>query len=124
MMIEIPGVFSPAEAAQLVERLRAAQWVDGRATAGAQSRRVKENRQLDGDDPLAREIGDEIIRRLAQNAVFMSAALPRRIYPPLFNRYAGGVSFGYHVDNAVRGVRASRERVRTDLSATLVTSSR
>ncbi|VWD13067.1 PKHD-type hydroxylase [Burkholderia lata] len=119
MMIEIPGVFSPAEAAQLVERLRAAQWIDGRATAGAQSRRVKENRQLDSDDPLAREIGDEIIRRLAQNAVFMSAALPKRIYPPLFNRYAGGESFGYHVDNAVRGIRASRERVRTDLSATL-----
>ncbi|CAG9202871.1 PKHD-type hydroxylase PSP6_v1_210260 [Paraburkholderia tropica] len=119
MIVEIPGVFSPQESKVLVERLRAAQWIDGKATAGAQSQRVKHNRQLAGDDPLAREIGDEIIDRLAKDAVFMSAALPKRIYPPLFNSYAGGESFGFHIDNAVRGIRASRERVRTDLSATL-----
>lgn len=122
MMIEIPGVFSPEEVHAIVARLQAAQWVDGRETAGAQSQRVKANRQLAADDPLARELGDEIIRRLAQNAVFMSAALPKRIYPPLFNRYAGGEAFGFHIDNAVRGIRTSRERVRTDLSATLFLS--
>lgn len=122
MIVEIPGVFSPQEAQMLVEKLRATSWIDGKATAGAQSQRVKHNRQLDGDNPLGREIGDEIINRLAKDAVFMSAALPKRIYPPLFNRYGMGESFGFHIDNAVRGIRASRERVRTDLSATLFLS--
>lgn len=119
MMVEIPGVFSPDEVRERVAGLRAANWVDGRVTAGAQSQKVKHNRQVAGDDPLGRRLGDEIINRLAENAVFMSAALPKRIYPPLFNCYAGGESFGFHIDNAVRGIRASRERVRTDLSATL-----
>ncbi|WP_322068944.1 Fe2+-dependent dioxygenase [Paraburkholderia bannensis] len=122
MIVEIPGVFSPQEAQVLVEKLRATSWIDGKVTAGAQSQRVKHNRQLDGDNPLGREIGDEIINRLAKDAVFMSAALPKRIYPPLFNRYGIGESFGFHIDNAVRGIRASRERVRTDLSATLFLS--
>ena len=122
MIVEIPGVFSPQESKGLVERLRAAPWIDGKVTAGAQSQRVKQNRQLAGDDPLAREIGGEIVDRLAKDAVFMSAALPKRIYPPLFNCYAGGEAFGFHIDNAVRGIRASRERVRTDLSATLFLS--
>ncbi|VVD68688.1 Fe2+-dependent dioxygenase [Pandoraea pneumonica] len=119
MMIEIPGVFSPDEARQLCQQMQAQSWVDGKATAGMQSAQAKENRQLAEDDPWARRIGEEILRRLSQNAVFMSAALPRRIYPPLFNRYEGGEAFGYHVDNAVRGIKGVRERVRTDLSATL-----
>ncbi|WP_087687774.1 Fe2+-dependent dioxygenase [Pandoraea sp. PE-S2R-1] len=119
MMIEIPGVFSRDEARQLCEQLQAQSWVDGKATAGMQSAQAKENRQLAEDDPWARRIGEEILRRLSQDAVFMSAALPRRIYPPLFNRYEGGEAFGYHVDNAVRGIKGVRERVRTDLSATL-----
>lgn len=122
MMVSVPGVFQPAEIASIRRRLLAASWVDGKATAGQQSRQVKHNRQLADDDPLARELGDVIIDRLARDAVFMSAALPRRIYPPLFNRYGPGESFGFHIDNAVRGVRASRERVRTDLSATLFLS--
>jgi PKHD-type hydroxylase len=119
MIVEVPRVFSPAETEQIVARLRAAEWIDGKATAGAQSQRVKSNRQLASDDVLGKQMGQEIIDRLAQNAVFMSAALPKRIYPPLFNRYAGGEAFGFHIDNAIRGVRASRERVRTDLSVTL-----
>jgi len=119
MMIEIPGVFSPDEARQLCQQMQAQAWVDGKATAGMQSAQAKENRQLAEDDPWARRIGEEILRRLSQDAVFMSAALPRRIYPPLFNRYEGGEAFGYHVDNAVRGIKGVRERVRTDLSATL-----
>lgn len=119
MMIEIPGVFSPEEARQLCQQMQAQSWVDGKATAGMLSAQAKENRQLAEDDPWARRIGEEILRRLSQDAVFMSAALPRRIYPPLFNRYEGGEAFGYHVDNAVRGIKGVRERVRTDLSATL-----
>lgn len=122
MMVTVPEVFSPAEVKQVMARLLAADWVDGKATAGQQSRLVKHNRQLADGSALARELGDAIIDRLAQNAVFMSAALPRKIYPPLFNRYGAGESFGFHIDNAVRGVRASRERVRTDLSATLFLS--
>lgn len=122
MMIEIPALFTPEEARILCEQMREREWVDGKATAGMQSAQAKENRQLSEDDPWARSIGDEIIRRLTQNAVFMSAALPRRLFPPLFNRYAGGENFGYHVDNAVRGIKGVRERVRTDMSATLFLS--
>ena len=119
MMIEIPAVFSRDEARALCEQLQARSWVDGKATAGMQSAQAKENRQLAEDDPWGQRLGEEILRRLSQDAVFMSAALPRRIYPPLFNRYEGGEAFGYHVDNAVRGIKGVRERVRTDLSATL-----
>ncbi|MDQ8033100.1 MAG: Fe2+-dependent dioxygenase [Bordetella sp.] len=122
MMVTVPEVFTRDEAKSLREQLLAADWVDGRQTAGQQSAQVKHNRQLAAEDPLAARIGQHIIDRLAQHAVFMSAALPARIYPPLFNQYAGGETFGAHVDNAIRGVRASRERVRTDLSATLFLS--
>ncbi|VVD62567.1 Fe2+-dependent dioxygenase [Pandoraea anhela] len=119
MMIEIPAVFSRDEARALCEQLQTQTWIDGKATAGMQSAQAKENRQLAEDDPWGQRLGGEILRRLSQDAVFMSAALPRRIYPPLFNRYEGGEAFGYHVDNAVRGIKGVRERVRTDLSATL-----
>ena len=94
-------------------------WIDGKATAGVQSAQAKRNRQLDEDNPVARQLGDLILRRLSDNPLFMSAALPKRIYPPLFNRYGGGEGFGFHVDNAIRGIKGVRERVRTDLSATL-----
>jgi PKHD-type hydroxylase len=119
MMITIPDVFSTSEAKALCARLDQAQWIDGKTTAGVQSAQVKYNHQLNEDDPLARSVGDEIVRRITQDAVVMSFALPRRIYPPLFNRYTGGESFGFHVDNAVRGIKGVRERVRTDISATL-----
>lgn len=122
MMIEIPAVFSRDEALALGEQMLAQPWVDGKATAGLQSARSKENRQLDEDNPWGRRVGEEIIRRLTGDAVFMSAALPRRLYPPLFNRYEGGEAFGFHIDNAVRGIKGVRERVRTDLSATLFLS--
>lgn len=119
MLIEIPALFTPAEAAGLRERLRAADWVDGKVTAGAQSSQVKRNQQLPEGGELARVLGEEILRRLAVNGLFMAAALPERIYPPLFNRYAPGHDFGDHVDNAIRPINGTRERVRTDLSATL-----
>lgn len=103
-------------------RLEQADWVDGRVTAGRRSALVKQNRQLPEDHPLARELGARIIERLSSNNIFMSAALPEKIFPPLFNRYEGGESFGYHIDNAIRPVKGASERVRTDLSMTLFLS--
>lgn len=119
MLIEIPHVFSSEEANAVREQLEAADWVDGKVTAGFRSAQVKKNRQLPEGHPLAVELGKTIIERLTQNNVFMSAAVPRRIFPPLFNRYEGGEEFGYHIDNAIRPVKGSTERVRTDLSMTL-----
>lgn len=119
MLINIENVFSAQEAAAIRSQLEAASWVDGKVTAGLQSAQVKRNRQLPEDDPLAVSLGEAILQRLSRNNVFMSAALPRKIFPPLFNRYEGGEAFGLHVDNAVRAVPGSGERVRTDLSATI-----
>lgn len=119
MLIEIEALLSAAELDEVRRQLLAQPWVDGKVTAGVQSAQVKANRQLDEDNPLARQLGELILRRLSDNALFMSAALPKRIYPPLFNRYGGGEAFGFHVDNAIRGIKGVRERVRTDLSATL-----
>jgi len=119
MLIQIAEIFTKEEAAAIRARLDAADWVDGRVTAGPQSAQVKHNRQLPEQHPLAQELGALILQRLSANNLFMSAALPHRIYPPLFNRYESGETFGYHVDNAVRVVPGTGERLRTDLSATL-----
>ena len=99
--------------------LETAPWIDGRATAGALSARAKRNMQLQEDSREARELGDMILGALQRHALFMSAALPLKIYPPMFNQYAGGHSFGSHVDNAIRQLPGTPHRVRTDLSATL-----
>jgi PKHD-type hydroxylase len=101
--------------------LAAATWHDGRATAGHQSAKAKHNLQLAENDPVARELGARVLDALARNATFVAGALPRRIYPPLFNRYEGGQSFDFHLDNAIRYDRSRGEPqpVRTDLSATL-----
>jgi PKHD-type hydroxylase len=107
------------EVARARQALAAADWVDGRVTAGHQSTRVKQNQQLPEDSPAARELGELIVRALQQNALFVAAALPLRVFPPLFNRYEGGGSFGNHVDNAIRQVPGTPLRLRTDLSATL-----
>jgi PKHD-type hydroxylase len=93
--------------------------VDGRVTAGHQSARAKDNMQVPEDHPAARQVGDQIVQALQRNALFISAALPLRVFPPLFNRYSGGQSFGSHVDNAIRHVTGTGHRIRTDLSATL-----
>jgi PKHD-type hydroxylase len=103
-------------------RLDAAEWEDGRSTAGHQSAQVKSNVQLRQQDPLARELGMQVLRALEQSPLFVSAALPQHVFPPLFNRYAPGMSFGAHVDNAVRQVPGTSHRLRTDLSATLFLS--
>lgn len=101
------------------QQLERATWVDGRVTAGRQSSEVKTNRQVASNDPLAHELGTEILRALEQSALFMSSALPQKVFPPLFNRYDAGDRFGFHVDNAIRQVLQTLERIRTDLSATL-----
>lgn len=119
MLLHIPGVFSRDELHRIRQALEKAHWLDGKITAGYQSARAKQNLQLAEDDPLAREIAEAMLERLWQNPLFMSAALPHKIFPPLFNCYTGGGNFGFHIDNAVRQVRGSVERVRTDLSSTL-----
>jgi PKHD-type hydroxylase len=119
MLLQIPDVLSPEQVAQCRHALEQADWVDGRVTAGYQSGRVKDNMQLPEDHPVSREIGSLIIDALEKNPLFMAAALPSRVFPPLFNRYQGGQSFGSHVDNAIRQVTGTPHRVRTDLSATL-----
>jgi PKHD-type hydroxylase len=120
MLIEIPRVLGRREVAELRGLLDATAWADGRATAGTQSELVKNNEQIPEDSPAAPAARAIVSRGLSQSALFFSAALPRRIYPPLFNRYAGVTNtFGNHVDNAMRTFKATGERVRTDLSATL-----
>lgn len=119
MLLHIDSVFTAGEAAKLREALEQAHWVDGRVTAGYQSARAKNNRQMPEDHPLSLELSDVVLKRLEQHPLFMGAALPAKVFPPLFNRYDGGQSFGTHVDNAIRQVKGTPHRVRTDLSATL-----
>lgn len=122
MLIQIAEIFTRDEAAEMRRRLEGAEWIDGKVTAGHQSAQVKHNRQLAENNPVAQEMGNLILQRLSRNSLFMAASLPRKIFPPLFNRYEGGENFGYHVDNAVRPVTGTADRVRTDMSATLFLS--
>lgn len=122
MLLPIPDVLTPAQVARARELFASADWVDGRVTAGHQSALAKQNRQLREDDPAARELGETIVAALGGNPLFLAAALPAKVFPPLFNRYEGGESFGTHIDNAVRQVTGTPVRVRTDLSATLFLS--
>lgn len=119
MLLHIPDVLTAEQVAHCRQKLVQAEWVDGRVTAGHQSARAKDNLQLPEDHPVARELGDLILSALQNNPLFMTAALPLKVFPPLFNCYQGGQSFGTHVDNAVRQVTGTPHRVRTDLSATL-----
>jgi PKHD-type hydroxylase len=119
MLIQIPDVLTHEQVAEARRALDAAEWQDGRVTAGHQSSRAKHNEQLPDDHPVARQLGEMIVRALQSNPLFIAAALPLRVFPPLFNRYAGGQSFGNHVDNAIRQVPGAPMRIRTDLSATL-----
>jgi PKHD-type hydroxylase len=119
MLLHIPDILTAEQIAHLRQKLEQADWVDGRVTAGHQSALAKDNMQLPEDHPVARELGEVILAALQINPLFMAAALPLKVFPPLFNRYQGGQSFGTHVDNAVRQVTGTPHRVRTDLSATL-----
>jgi PKHD-type hydroxylase len=121
MLVTVPNVLAPEQVAHARALLGAASWEDGRNTAGIQSALAKRNQQLPAGSALARELGDLILASLAGNALFLSAALPRTIFPPLFNRYRAdeGHFFGNHVDNAIRALPDGAGRMRTDLSATL-----
>ena len=122
MLLAIPRVLTEAQVARCLARLEDAKWVDGRMTAGHLSAKAKHNLQVAEGTPEAREMGEVIVTALERNPLFMSAALPVRVFPPLFNRYEPGMAFGAHVDNAIRQVAGSPLRVRTDLSATLFLS--
>jgi PKHD-type hydroxylase len=119
MLLPVPDVLTAAQVAQARAILDGAEWVDGRVTAGHQSVRAKDNEQLPEGSPAARQLGDMVVAALQANPLFASAALPLHVFPPLFNRYRGGQSFGTHVDNAVRQITGTPHRIRTDLSATL-----
>jgi PKHD-type hydroxylase len=123
MLLRIPGMLNPDQARLVRERLQSAgdAWVDGRVTAGHQGREVKHNLQLAEDSPVARELGGVVMAALERHPLFLSAALPACVYPPMFNRYDGAsqMTFGTHVDGAVRLLPGSGIKLRTDLSATL-----
>ena len=119
MLVCIPHVLNAEQVAYCRARMAESEWVDGRVTAGLQSSIVKHNSQLSETSPIAQELGDLILDALVQSPAFISAALPLKIFPPLFNRYENGGHFGVHVDNAIRHVSGTLVRVRTDLSVTL-----
>lgn len=123
MLIQIPEVLNQEEVGLFRKELDNTSWVDGKVTAGYQSAQVKENMQLPETSVVAIELGRRIVQALHQNPLFISAALPAKIFPPLFNRYDGGHSFGNHVDNSIRRIPATGEQIRTDLSVTLFLSS-
>lgn len=119
MMLHIPAVLTKDEVRELRRELDAAAWSDGRATVGEQGARVKRNQQLNPADPVALRLSERILARLAAHPQFFSAVLPLRILPPLFNRYAGGGTYGRHVDGAVMSQAGSSQRLRSDVSSTL-----
>jgi PKHD-type hydroxylase len=122
MLLQIPNVLTKEQVRDIRALVDAAEWVDGRVTAGHQSARAKDNEQVPENHPAARRAGEVIVASLARNPLFRSAALPLHVFPPLFNRYTGGQSFGSHVDNAIRQVPGTAHQLRTDLSATLFLS--
>ncbi|GLK48363.1 PKHD-type hydroxylase [Brevundimonas intermedia] len=123
MLLQIPEVFSKVEVKALRERLDAGPWADGNMTSGHQSATAKRNQQLPEDSDVAREVSALVVQALNANPMFVAAALPHTIFPPLFNRYEGGGEFGLHVDNAIRQQRGGGSiRIRSDLSATLFLS--
>jgi len=124
MLVCVPNVLSKADVAEFRRIMDASDWEDGRSTAGSASALVKRNEQLPPDSEVARQLGNRILTALSASPRFISAAIPLRIFPPLFNRYAAadGHQFGLHVDNAVRGDRLTGLRIRTDLSVTLFLS--
>jgi PKHD-type hydroxylase len=119
LLLQIPDALTAEQVQDCRLALAEATWVDGRVTAGFQSALAKDNAQVPEDHPVARRLGDMIVAALERTPLFISAALPLRVFPPLFNRYGGGQAFGTHVDNAIRQVKGTPHLIRTDLSATL-----
>lgn len=122
MLLRVPKVLDAEQVRRMRARLDAAHWIDGNATSGHQSAKAKANEQLPEDSAEARELGDAVLAALARNPLFFSAALPKQVFPPLFNRYGEGMTFGAHVDTAIRTHAPTRTRIRADLSATLFLS--
>ena len=122
MLLNIPKVLTEAQVAHCRAIMETAKWVDGRETSGHLAARVKQNLQVDEATPEAREMGNVVVTALERTPLFMAAALPLKVFPPLFNRYEPGMAFGAHVDNAIRELTSSPQRVPTDLSATLFLS--
>lgn len=119
MMLHIPEVLTKQASARMRAMVESADWIDGNATSGAQSALAKKNRQLPEGSRAAQAAGEEILDALSANPLFVSAALPQIVFPPLFNRYGVGETFGSHIDNAIRQSRDGSVRIRSDLSATL-----
>ncbi len=119
MLLHIPNVLNAAELKSLQDLMNEAEWVDGKVTAGTQSAQVKRNRQVAEDSPFAEAARKIVLQALSRNALYFSAAIPKKIYPPLFNQYQVGMDFGAHIDNAVRTHAATGNHVRTDISCTL-----
>lgn len=119
MLLHIEKVLAKEELSHLRAKLEAASWVDGKKTAGQQSAASKNNLQIAPDSPLGRELSTFLLKKLGTNPLFNSAVLPFRVVPPLFNRYDEGMSFGAHVDNALRPIPGMGQRIRTDVSSTL-----
>lgn len=122
MLLHVPGVLTPSQVAEIRQSIDDAPWIDGRATVGAQGARVKHNRQLAEGGALSLRWGAAILEALEAHPLYMSAALPLRSVPPLFNRYEGGEQYGLHIDGAIRGVPGTSLKLRTDLSCTLFLS--
>ena len=122
MLLHIPEVLTSNQVDEFREILDKANWVDGKITAGHQSAQVKNNRQIPENSAEAKMLGDKVLTALEANATFISAALPLKVFPPLFNSYSGGQNFGTHIDNAIRQVSGTPFKIRTDLSATLFLS--
>ena len=121
MLVHIPALLNASQLAHFRQQLNAdtAPWIDGRVTAGHQGIHVKQNQQLAEGSLLAIELGNIVLAALERNPLFISAALPNRIYPPMFNRYQEGMHFGSHVDGSIRLLPGTGKKIRTDLSATL-----
>ena len=122
MIHHIPNVLTKEQVQYFRDEMNKIEWVNGKVTAGTLSATVKQNQQLPEDLPLTQHLGTIILESLGQHPLFLSAAIPLDIIPPLFNRYENNESFGFHVDNSIRRIRGTHERLRTDLSCTVFLS--
>lgn len=122
MIQHIPHVLSKEQVLYFRNEMQSAAWVNGQSTTGSLSKNVKQNQQLPENHPLTQQLGNIILEALGNNSIFLSAALPLEILPPYFNRYENNESFGFHVDNSIRNIRGTQQRIRTDLSCTVFLS--
>lgn len=122
MIHHIPNILTKQEVQAFRQQIENAQWVGGKVTAGTLSASVKNNQQLSESDPLTHALSEKVMHAIWKNPIFQSAALPHQIIPPLFNRYDKEETFGFHVDNSIRLIRGTNQKIRTDLSCTLFLS--